>query len=300
MKRSSRLILILGILLAVAAFGGVLFLSSNLSGQNTPPPPTTTKVVVAATDIPLGTTVVPTILATKEIAITDSPPDGFGDPSSITGRVVRRDIRTGEILRSSDFASGATARGDDVLRALKSGLRAMAIRVDQATGVGTIIQPGDRVDIIVGFKVTSLLPGKEAGDPPFEMPGGPQLTVKNVIQNVEVLATLVGVPEGQTGQTAAPTPAPDGSTGSTPQSPGVGLTGQEQIVIVAVTPEQAEVIKFAQVRAMDAPELTVSLVLRSPADRELPPDKTGGITLNTLIEKYGVLPPFPLAAEPIR
>jgi len=299
LKRSSRLILVLGIVLAVAAFGGVLFLSSNLSGQNTPPPPVTTRVVVAAADIPLGTTVAPTLVATKDIVVTDAPTDGFGDLASVTGRVVRRDVRAGEILRSSDFASGATARGNDVLRALEPGLRAMAIRVDQATGVGTLIQPGDRVDIIVGFKVTSLLPGKEAGDPPFEMPGGPQLTVKNVIQNVEVLATLVGNPEGQTGS-AAPTPAPDGTTGSAPENPGVGLTGQEQIVIVALTPEQAEVVKFAQVKAMDAPELTVSLVLRSPADRDLPPDKTGGITLKTLIDKYGVLPPFPVAAEPIR
>jgi Flp pilus assembly protein CpaB len=205
----------------------------------------------------------------------------------------------GEVLRTSDFASGATARGDDVLRALKSGLRAMAIRVDQVTGVGTLIQPGDRIDIVVGLKVTSLLPGKESGDPPFEMPGGPQLTVKNVVQNVEVLATLVGLPEGQTAQ-GTTTTTTEGSEGAEPQTPGVGLTGQEQIVIVAVTSEQAEVIKLAQVRAMDSPELTVSLILRSPADREAPADKTGGITLNTLIEKYGVLPPFPLAAEPIR
>ena len=299
MKRSSRIIIVLGIILAAAAFGGVLLLSSNVSSQATPPPPTTTTVVVAAADIPLGTTVSPTLLGTKDIKVTDAPPDGYSDPAGLTGRVLRRDVRAGEILRSADFASGSTARGDDVLRALEPGLRAMAIRVDQVTGVGTLIQPGDRVDVVIALKVTSLLPGKEPGDPPIEMPGGAQLTVKNVVQNVQVLATLAGLPGGQASQ-PAPSSAPEGSAAEAAPSSGIGLTGQEEIVIVAVTPEQAEVIKFAQVKEADQPELTMSLVLRSPADRQAPPDQTAGVTLKTLVDKYGVLPPVPLTAQPVK
>ena len=298
MKRSSKLILILGIVLAVAAFGGVLFFSSSLSGPNTPPPPTTTKMVVAASDIALGTTVVPALVATKDVAITDAPPDGFSDPSGITGRVVRRDIRAGEVLRSSDFSSGTSARGDDVLRALKAGYRAMAIQVDQTTGVGTLIQPGDSVDVVIGFAISTLWPGKEPTDPPSELSGGPQLSVKTIVQNVEVLGTLVQIPEQQASQTPAESGTSEGQSGSATQ--GVTMAGQQQIVIVAVTAEQAEVIKYAQVKSYGMPELAISLVLRAPADRDAPADETSGMTLRTLIDKYGVLPPVPLVTAPLQ
>jgi hypothetical protein len=68
------------------------------------------------------------------------------------------------------------------------------------------------------------------------------------------------------------------------------------IVILAVTAQQAEVIKFAQVEASsntatgDA-NMPITLILRAPADASAPPDKTSGIVLKTLIDQYGVLPP---------
>lgn len=287
MKRSSRIIIILGIVLAVAAFGGVLFLSSNMGSAGTPAAPTTMKVVVAASDIPLGTTVAPALLGTREIAIADAPPDGYTEPAGLTGRVVRRDIRKGEALRSSDFSSGSAARGDDILRALKPGLRAMAIEVDQVTGVGTLIQPGDHVDIVLGFKVSTLWPGKEPGDPPSEVPGGPQLTVKLLVQNAEVLGTLIQLPEQQGGQTEEP--ADETTEGG---DAGTSMTGQKQIVIVAVTAQQAEIVRYSQIQAADSPELSVGLVLRATADRDAPPDETTGVTIRELVEKYGVLPPM--------
>ncbi len=80
------------------------------------------------------------------------------------------------------------------------------------------------------------------------------------------------------------------------ERPGTALTGQQQIVILAVDAQQAEVIKFAQLDG------SISLVLRSPEDfidpaTGLPypngpvPDATTGIILKTLVDTYGVLPP---------
>ncbi len=73
------------------------------------------------------------------------------------------------------------------------------------------------------------------------------------------------------------------------------LTGQSQIVILAVTTQQSEVIKFAQLDG------SISLVLRSPDDfidpvtdqpiAALPPIETTGVILKTLVDTYGVLPP---------
>jgi hypothetical protein len=92
----------------------------------------------------------------------------------------------------------------------------------------------------------------------------------------------------------------NGNQGASP-SPGAGqetvLNGQQQIVILAVTTQQSEVIKFGQ---MDG---SISLVLRSGDDFRDPttgellpaevivPVSTTGITLKTLVDDYGVLVP---------
>jgi hypothetical protein len=86
---------------------------------------------------------------------------------------------------------------------------------------------------------------------------------------------------------------PQAEGGAAAPPAGTALTGQQEIVIVAVTPQQAEVIKYAQLDA------SVSLVLRSPKDFvdenqqpiEPAPDTTTGIILKTLVDFYGVLPP---------
>ena len=61
MKRSNRLILLIGVLLAAIAFVGVIMLTgNNSSGGGTPTAsaaPTTAKVVKATVDIPAGTKV---------------------------------------------------------------------------------------------------------------------------------------------------------------------------------------------------------------------------------------------------
>ena len=74
---------------------------------------------------------------------------------------------------------------------------------------------------------------------------------------------------------------------------GTNLNGQKEIVVLAVTPQQSEVIKYAQV------EGCISLILRSPKDyvddagNPIEPalDGTDGVILKTLVDQYGVLPP---------
>ena len=91
--------------------------------------------------------------------------------------------------------------------------------------------------------------------------------------------------------------APAGASGSAPSTT---LTGASELVILAVTAQQAEVIKFAQIDGQ------ITLVLRSPKDFRdqsgapiVPPaDTTSGVVLKTLIDQYGVLPPQVIAAIP--
>jgi hypothetical protein len=91
-------------------------------------------------------------------------------------------------------------------------------------------------------------------------------------------------------------PAPATGTGNAPQT---SLNGQQEIVILGVTPTQAEVIKFAQLDG------STSLVLRSSKDfvddagNPIVPDKTvtGGITLKKLTTDFAV--PIPELVEAI-
>ena len=64
-------------------------------------------------------------------------------------------------------------------------------------------------------------------------------------------------------------------------------SGPTLVVLLAVTPQQAEVVRFAQLDG------NVSLVLALPADRRAADTATLGITLQQLVDQYGVLPPRP-------
>ena len=111
MRRTSRLVLLLGIFLAALTFVVVLFLSngSGGTGNNGQPagptaPPTQLPVVVAVSDIPLGTVVTADLLTTRTIAVpsplgvlpwprkstTTNVSAARKMPSSKTSRLVRR------------------------------------------------------------------------------------------------------------------------------------------------------------------------------------------------------------------
>jgi hypothetical protein len=115
-----------------------------------------------------------------------------------------------------------------------------------------------------------------------------------LLQGLQVVGTLlppVAAPAAET-PAASGAPAPAGQPTTT-------LTGQQEIVVLAVSPQQEEVIRFAQLSGA-APLGAISLVLRSADDfidpltgaiLTPPPVQTTGIILKTLVDSYGVLPP---------
>ncbi|HEX5591452.1 MAG TPA: hypothetical protein VFX65_14260, partial [Candidatus Limnocylindrales bacterium] len=74
MKRSNRLILLIGVFLAALAFVFVVILLTGDQDPTTSPgstaAPTETDVVVAARDIPLGVTVTAAMVTTQKILVT--------------------------------------------------------------------------------------------------------------------------------------------------------------------------------------------------------------------------------------
>ena len=283
MKRSNRLILLIGIFLAIVAFVGVILIAQGGGGGGGPTQDvTTTKIVVAAQDIPLGSKITAEMVTTKDIAIADKPVSSYAEPSLVIGQTARKSVLTGQAI-TTDITNPGTGLGSIEVPA---GKVAIAIQVDQVTGVGTLIQAGDYIDMVVAltgdkFPVVTVNPADQSIT---VVAGLNSTSVKLLLQGGQVLGTLLPPPPADTGNNA------DGATTT-------NLNGQQEIVLVAVTAQQAEVVKYAQVDG------NISLLLRSGDDFRDPdtglpldptlivPATTTGITLKSLVDDYGVLVP---------
>ena len=297
MKRTSRVFLLGGIILAIIVFVLIILLFSNgttgTGSSNNPPPVTQQDTVFATVDITLGTQVTSDMVSSHKVDLTTRSATAFSNISDVVGQIVRTNVSANTDLNASMFASSGIVAS--VTPNLDKGMRAMSVQVDQVTGAGTLIQTGDHVDVIIGFGGSTA--GSTCGtgfqldnvDPktglitPISALGGS--SIKMVVQSSKVVGTLLPPPPAAAANTAAASGAPSGTS----------LNGQQEIVLLEVTAQQAEVIRYGQVDGC------LSLVLRSPkdyVDASTPPnpvapplDPTTGVILKTLVDQYGVLPP---------
>jgi pilus assembly protein CpaB len=282
LRRSSRIVLLIGVFLAVVAFVGIVVLSRPAPTPTPNPSAQTTPTVFAAIDIPLGTKITSAMVRQQETRNAERGAGAFNSTSLVIGKVIRRSVVKDAQLTAADFESTGTLT--DTVET-PAGMRAMAIQVDQLTGVGTIIKTGDYVDLVLSLR--------DEGFPGFLITDNGQVsrleqddylnstTVKFLVQGAQVIGTLL------------PPPPTDAQGRPLPASNTVALTNRQQMVILALTPQQAEAVRFAQLDG------SIALVLRSPADfigpdgqPVVPPiTPTTGIVLRTLVDQYGVLLP---------
>lgn len=293
MKRSNRLVLLVGIFLAVVAFILIAIMLSG--GGGTPPdqPPTTTRIVVAARDFDIGTRITAADVTTREIPITERPGGALADPAVAIGQTARSRVTQGQLITTAVWGEGVTGTVD--VLDVPPGKVGMSVRVDQVSGVGTVIKPGDYVDAVVAFRITPVVLDPETGAPAALAEGldaGP--TVKALLQGMQVLGTLLP-------------PPPQAAEGAPPASGDASLNERQQIVILAVDLQQAEVLNYAQLQGIVAPN-GITLVLRSLQDFQDPagaptqaPDVvTTGMILSILVDQYGVLiPDFGVVEVPV-
>jgi Flp pilus assembly protein CpaB len=296
LKRSNRLVLLIGIFLALVAFVLIILLFNNGGIGPTNPAasaaPTTARVVVATADIDLGATILPEQVGYKDIPIAERPANSYGDTSLVVGQTARAKVTNGQLITSVILFGGGNIQDIKVPK----GYVAVSVQVDQVTGVGTIIKPGDFVDVITSIatpeKIALVTPDLSPAPGTYGYNKVPDelynhTTVKTLSQGLQVLGTLLPPPP----QSDQPQPTANGATTS---GTNTTLNGQQEIVILSVPAQDAEVIKFAQIDG------NISLVLRSsedcttkPADglTYCPTVPTTGITLRRLVDDRGVLPP---------
>ncbi|HJP87648.1 MAG TPA: Flp pilus assembly protein CpaB [Candidatus Limnocylindrales bacterium] len=275
MRRTSRLVLLLGVFLAALVFVVVLLGGKPTTGPDsgvaaTPPPPVI--VLTAASDIPLGTIVTAEMFSTKTLAPNLVEANAYGDASQAIGKTTRKAILTGQQVHSSDFQNRA------VPITVPQGRRAVAIAVNQLTGVGNLLDVGDTIDMVISLRGDAFPVVQVLADGSVTVVSGINpLSIKLplLLQDVQIIGTIDPPPP------AAPAAAQGQPAPSV--APGVALD-QQKLLVLAVTPQQAEVILFARTTGgLDA-------ILRSPLDAGTTVETTG-VILKTLVDTYGILPP---------
>ena len=149
MKRSNRLVLLVGVFLAIVAFVGILVLTRQEAPQQVVAP-TTGPVVVATVDIPLSTRISQDQVTTKTVDLSSRLPGAFTDVSQVVGQIARQQVANGGQI-TADTLNGGSQPGVIGNIDCPVTLRCMALQVDQVSGVGTVIKTGDYVDMVVGL-----------------------------------------------------------------------------------------------------------------------------------------------------
>lgn len=280
MKRSNRLVILVGVLLAVLAFVGIVVLLGQTGGTNQPAEKTTVQVLVAKADIAIGDSVTPDKVDVKDVDPAAVSGTRIADPSQLTGAPALFPISQGAQVSQEAVGLG-TAGNVCITCQLKAGEKAIAFQVDRVTGLDFLIQPGDHVDIVFRTELQVLQPTADSAGsshPRFEPITGLEAapTIKTILQDKRVL--YVSATKIKQVASAAATPEP-GTTSS-----GTDAALESVVIVFAGSDADAEVIKFAQTDVSVVGKLTA--VLRATGDTAQ--ETTTGITLKILVESFGI------------
>lgn len=215
---------------AVAVIGARHYISDRLAAETArlQPRHELVEVVVAKRELRRGDTVGPDTMAVRALP-REFAPGGAIAPArfdAVVGARLLVPMRAGEPLLA---AAVAGAEPPSFSARVRPGIRAMTVAVDEVNSLSGMLQPGDRIDLLL-----SVRPPAPSGLPM------PEVT-RTVMQGVTVLAT---------GRQARPGAPEDGSVGRSFTS-----------ITVEVDPEQAQKLVVAQ----RSGKLTA--VLRNPEDR---------------------------------
>lgn len=279
MKRSNRLVILVGVLLAVMAFVGIVVLLGQ-GKTNTVVEKTTVPVLVAKADIAIGDSVTPDRVQVKEVEPDAVAGTRFSDPSQLTGSPALFPIAAGQQV-SRESVNLGTGANVCISCQLLPGEKAIAFQVDRVTGLDFLVQAGDHVDILFRTEIQVLQPTADSvgsGTPRFEPLTGLESapTVKTLLQNKRVL--YVSATKIKPIANPDATPAPDSGSGA------AEATIESVVIVFAGTDADAEVIKFAQTDLSVVGKLTA--ILRSTDDTVQ--EVTTGVTLKILVDTFGI------------
>jgi len=255
-SRGNRGLLILALITGLVA-AIVVFVALNQGGGGSDNAKTgsavttTSAVVVAKSDIAAGTEITADMVKVIEVPNSLLVRDAFTSTQLVVGEAARYPIAAGEQVTRARV--GANTEGDGLAFVVPAGMRAIAVSVDEITGVGGLILPGDRADVI------AVISDQAGADNPDR--------VVTVLQDVEVLAVAQSAQE--------PVPAADEEAAAQAETDGASTTSGQlpedaepqpsaRTVTLALTPEQVQLLALVQEKG------SVYLSLRRFGDKAQP------------------------------
>ena len=175
-----RVMIFILMALGLAGFGTVAWIATRPSAAEVPATDVPKLVFAAAHSLRAGSLIKPEDLTSKPDVVAESEknevilvtPDARRD---LLGAMVRRPLAEGGTIRNSDIIR--TGDHGFLAAALQPGMRAVSISVDAASGAGSLIWPGDRVDLILTQSVSDQT-----------VPIGKRVAADTVLANIRVLA----------------------------------------------------------------------------------------------------------------
>lgn len=107
-------------------------------------------VVVASRDIPEGSTIDRIALSTVQWPVQTAPTGAYSSLDSVSGRVTRVAVYSGEAIVPGRLAPVGSGPGLELK--IPPGQRAMAVRINDVAGISGLLQPNNRVDVLVTIK----------------------------------------------------------------------------------------------------------------------------------------------------
>ena len=197
-RRRARLILIVGVLLAIGAGAGTFFYASSASEQQAPPPPPTVAVLVAAREIPAKTTLTAADLRLQQYNVDAKPAAALAKPADAIGQITVQNISVGEPILPGKFSDPKKPSfvvippdfiGPDGAPAVNSpNYRAISITVADANAVGGAIAVGDVVDLLY---TAQFDPAKHLASPKPDQVA--DFSAKIILERIPILARTASV-----------------------------------------------------------------------------------------------------------
>jgi len=204
---NQRFISVLVFAFVVAGCASLLLYRLTVSHSSTQAAATTTKALVASRNLELGVIIKDTDV--KDVPWSTSlPANAVLKREDIIGRGVTTTIYDGEPIMENRLAPKGAGGG--LAAMIPSGMRAVAVRVNDVVGVAGFVVPGMRVDILI------------SGNPPGNNSNAQGSLTRTLLQNIEVLSAGQDFKKDNEGKPL-----------------GVG------VVNLLVTPEQAEMLSLA-------------------------------------------------------
>jgi len=194
-KRSNRLVILVGVLLAVLAFVAIVILLNQEDPDAETPEAVEVTVLVANQDIAIGDAVTPDLVSELQIPPEAEQETALRSVTQVSGQQSLFAIPEGSQVTAEAIGIGGGGI-IDIDAMLEPGEKAVTFQVDRVTGVDFLVKPGDSIDIVLSQSISVL---QETADsaanedpeapPRFEAVTGleNQRTVKAILQDKRVI-----------------------------------------------------------------------------------------------------------------